>query len=315
MRSFIYLDTDTVNSYIAQIDDGLTTLQTKTTQKSKENQKQSSHTADAAGKADFTIFKKGVEAKIDYIYNHISSTTKSKLYSDVETKVLHDNAFKQVMEYLRNEDLFKSDEPKIGDFIDVEGSLRLLDLEYYKNLFNEDDFIKLINDPQKEIIEDEYKRRIEEKEQSLNRETKRSPDYKRAIGEIEKEKKAAIVKIEDNTLELRKQLELLLKLFPYRILLSVDNNLAVIDEKFLRDDIKKAPFKYGGNVHLVGYVTNTTHLNEKSTFFSGPIDMINGMLETMSLRQRPRIIRTAFPNHADNVLTLSGQEHCPRVTS
>ena len=62
MRSFIYLDTDTVNSYIAQIDDGLTTLQTKTTQKSKENQKQSSHTADAAGKADFTIFKKGVEA-------------------------------------------------------------------------------------------------------------------------------------------------------------------------------------------------------------------------------------------------------------
>lgn len=281
MRSFIYLDTDTVNSYIAQIDDGLTTLQTKTTQKSKENQKQSSHTADAAGKADFTIFKKGVEAKIDYIYNHISSTTKSKLYSDVETKVLHDNAFKQVMEYLRNEDLFKSDEPKIGDFIDVEGSLRLLDLEYYKNLFNEDDFIKLINDPQKEIIEDEYKRRIEEKEQSLNRETKRSPDYKRAIGEIEKEKKAAIVKIEDNTLELRKQLELLLKLFPYRILLSVDNNLAVIDEKFLRDDIKKAPFKYGGNVHLVGYVTNTTHSNEKSTFFSGPIDMINGMLETL----------------------------------
>ena len=74
---------------------------------------------------------------------------------------------------------------------------------------------------------------------------------------------------------------MLLKLFPYRVLLSVDNYLAVFDEKFLRDDIKKAPFKYGGKAHLVGYVTNTTHSNEKSTFFSGPIDMINSMLETL----------------------------------
>jgi len=281
VKSFIYLDTDTVNSYIAQIDDGLRTLQTITTQQSKDKQRQGSHTVDANGEADFTVLGKGLDAKIDYIYNHISSTTKSKLYSDVETKVLHDNAFKQVMEFLRDEELFATEEPKIGDFIDIEGELRLLDLDYYKSLFNEDDFIKLIDGPQKELIEQEFKKTIEEQETKFNREAKRTSEYRKVISNIDKEKRAAIAEIDNKTAELRKQLELLLKLFPYKVLLSVDNYLAVFDEKFLRDDIKKAPFKYGGKVHLVGYVTNTTHSNEKSTFFSGPIDMINGMLETL----------------------------------
>ena len=281
MKSFIYLDTDTVNSYIAQIDDGLRTLQTITTQQSKDKQRQGSHTVDADGKADFTMFGKGLEAKIDYIYNHISSTTKSKLYSDVETKVLHDNAYKQVMEFLRDEKLFVAEQPKIGDFIDVEGELRLLDLEYYKSLFSEDDFIKLIDGPQKELIEKEFKKIIEAEDSKLNRGGKRSQEYRKVISDIEKEKRTAIAEIDNKTAELRKQLELLLKLFPYKVLLSVDNYLAVFDEKFLRDDIKTAPFKYGGRVHLVGYVTNTTHSNEKSTIFSGPIDMINGMLNTL----------------------------------
>ena len=40
MKSFIYLDTDTVNSYIAQIDNGLKTLQTQTSQSSSSTEKQ-----------------------------------------------------------------------------------------------------------------------------------------------------------------------------------------------------------------------------------------------------------------------------------
>jgi len=40
MKSFIYLDTDTVNSYIAQIDNGLKTLQTQT---SHLHQQKNSH--------------------------------------------------------------------------------------------------------------------------------------------------------------------------------------------------------------------------------------------------------------------------------
>ena len=65
------------------------------------------------------------------------------------------------MEFLRDEDLFVTEEPMIGNFIDIEGELRLLDLDYYKSLFNEDDFIKLIVGPQKELIEQEFKKIID----------------------------------------------------------------------------------------------------------------------------------------------------------
>lgn len=281
MKSFVYLDMDTVNSYIAQIDDGLRTLQTKTTQLSNEKKKQQSHSLDGEGDADFTVLGKGIEAKIDYIYNRLSSNTYSKLYSDVETKVLHDNAFRQVMEHLSKNCLIASGNPKIGEFIDIEGDIHLLDLEYYKSLFNEDDFIKLINAPKKEEVNKVFEGLVDEENSKHNRDTRRSTEYRNAIKEIENKKRQALNDIDVGITELRNQLELLLKLFPYKLLMSVDNYIAVFDEKYLRDDIQKAPFKYGGRVHLVGYVTNTTSVNEKSSIFSGPMDMINGMIKTL----------------------------------
>lgn len=45
---------------------------------------------------------------------------------------------------------------------------------------------------------------------------------------------------------------------------------------------KRAPFKYGGEVNLVGYVTNTTHVNKISFHSSsGPSDMINSILKSL----------------------------------
>ena len=81
--------------------------------------------------------------------------------------------------------------------------------------------------------------------------------------------------------ELQKQLSLLLKIFPYKSFICIDKYLVIFDEKYLREDIQKAPFKYGGEVNLVGYVTNTTHVNKISSFFSGPSDMINSILKSL----------------------------------
>ena len=147
MKSFIYLDTDTVNSYIAQIDNGLKTLQTQTSQSSSSTEKHSSHTTTAEGEADFSILGKGFDAKLDYIYNHIKNKTNTNLYSDVETKVLHDNAFHQVIDYLNKNNLFSNENIEIGDFIKVKGEYHLLDLDYYKKLFDDADFIQMMNEP------------------------------------------------------------------------------------------------------------------------------------------------------------------------
>ena len=128
MKSFIYLDTDTVNSYIAQIDNGLKTLQTQTSQSSSSTEKQSSHTTTAEGEADFSILGKGFDAKLDYIYNHIKNKTNTNLYSDVETKVLHDNAFHQVVDYLNKNNLFSNENIEIGDMTVPFGNNLIIEL-------------------------------------------------------------------------------------------------------------------------------------------------------------------------------------------
>ena len=133
----------------------------------------------------------------------------------------------------------------------------------------------------KEEVNKVFEGLVDEENSKHNRDTRRSTEYRNAIKEIENKKRQALNDIDVGITELRNQLELLLKLFPYKLLMSVDNYIAVFDEKYLRDDIQKAPFKYGGRVHLVGYVTNTTSVNEKSSIFSGPMDMINGMIKTL----------------------------------
>ena len=283
MKSFIYMDTDTVNSYIAQIDNGLMTLQTKTSQSSSSTENQSSHTANAGGEADFTILGKGLDTKIDYIYNHIKRKNSANLYSDVETKVLHDNAFHQVVDYLEENSLFVNENVEIGKFIKVKGDYHLLDLDYYKKLFDDNDFIQMMNEPKLNEIDKLCEEQFSEatKGMTINRDIKRSSEYKEIENNIKQLKTDAINEINKSVKELQKQLSLLLKIFPYKSFVCVDNYLVIFDEKYLREDIQKAPFKYGGKINLVGYVTNTTHVNKVSSFFSGPSDMINSILKSL----------------------------------
>ena len=56
MRRFIYLDTDTLNSYIAQIYDGLVQTQETETQSSQATDKQSEYTSDLGADADLKVF-------------------------------------------------------------------------------------------------------------------------------------------------------------------------------------------------------------------------------------------------------------------
>ena len=99
MRRFIYLDTDTLNSYIAQIYDGLVQTQETETQSSQILDKQSESTSNIGADTNLKVFGKGIEGKIDFTYRHLKDTSNAELISDVQTKLLHDNAFDQLMNY------------------------------------------------------------------------------------------------------------------------------------------------------------------------------------------------------------------------
>lgn len=126
---------------------GLKTLQTSTNQNTSDESKQSSHTVQSEGDADFSILGKGITVKLNYIYNHISTTSTTNLYSDVETKVMHDNSFRQVIEHLEKNNLIDTSANRIGQFIKISGEFHLLYLEYYQKLFTEPDFIKMMDEP------------------------------------------------------------------------------------------------------------------------------------------------------------------------
>ena len=58
MRRFIYLDTDTLNSYLAQIYDGLIQNENLEAQYKKSTKKQNSVTTSLAGKIAFKLLEK-----------------------------------------------------------------------------------------------------------------------------------------------------------------------------------------------------------------------------------------------------------------
>lgn len=91
MRRFIYLDTDTLNSYIAQIYDGLVQTQETETQSSQATDKQSEYTSDLGADADLKVFGKGIEGKMDFTYRHLKETSNTELISDVQTKYMRDS--------------------------------------------------------------------------------------------------------------------------------------------------------------------------------------------------------------------------------
>ena len=92
MRRFIYLDTDVLNSYLAQIDDGLLDSQEIESQTGDSTVVQTQHSVDVGGNADFKLLGKGLEGKIEYIFERMKSNEQSEVYKDVKTKKLHDNA-------------------------------------------------------------------------------------------------------------------------------------------------------------------------------------------------------------------------------
>lgn len=99
------------------------------------------------------------------------------------------------------------------------------------------------------ICEEQYNEAT--KGMTINRDIKRSSEFKEIENKIKQIKTETIDKLNNENKELQKQLSLLLKIFPYKSFICIDKYLVIFDEKYLREDIQKAPFKYGGEVNLV----------------------------------------------------------------
>ena len=258
MRRFIYLDTDTLNSYIAQIYDGLVQTQETETQSSQATDKQSEYTSDLGADADLKVFGKGIEGKMDFTYRHLKETSNTELISDVQTKLLHDNAFDQLMNYLnKNEHLSNHN---IGDFIEINDEFYIMDLDYYKKIFNDKKFLDFMKKNDRDKIQALLKI---QQDIELEQEGANSNEIKKIYTNLAKSKCAESDKGYDDTKDI---IEMLCTLVPYRRTLCIADNMVVLNDKYMRDSIDMTSFKFGGKIKVLGYITNkiTTDTNDST---------------------------------------------------
>lgn len=248
MRRFIYLDTDTLNSYIAQIYDGLIQTQETETQSSQISDKQSERTSNIGADTNLKVFGKGIEGKIDFTYRHLKDTSNAELISDVQTKLLHDNAFDQLMNYLNQNNLLSNH--NIGDFIEIYDEFYIMDLDYYKKIFGDKKFLDFLKKSERDKIQALLKI---QQDIELAQEGANSNEIKKNYTNLSKSKCAESDKSYDDTKDI---IDMLCTLVPYRRTLCIADNMVVLNDKYMRDNINMTSFKFGGKIKVLGYITN-----------------------------------------------------------
>ena len=247
MRRFIYLDTDTLNSYLAQIFDGLIQSEDSETQHQKKVNKQNSVTTSLAGKIALKLFGKGVDANAQATYQHLKTVADDEMVRDVQTKIMHDNAFDQFMNYLHEHNLLNGAD--VGDFLIVKDEFYIFDIAFYQKLFVKDGFVDMLT----QIQDMNTRKEAEKQTEEFAREQRRSKIVQDKVNETVQE---ALDKNHENLDSLKKMVEMLAAIIPYPRILCISNYAVVLDEKYMRDNISTAAFKYGGKITVVGYITN-----------------------------------------------------------
>lgn len=242
MRRFIYLDTDTLNSYLAQIFDGLIQSEDSETQHQKKVNKQNSVTTSLAGKIALKLFGKGVDANAQATYQHLKTVADDEMVRDVQTKIMHDNAFDQFMNYLHEHNLLNGAD--VGDFLIVKDEFYIFDIAFYQKLFVKDGFVDMLT----QIQDMNTRKEAEKQTEEFAREQRRSKIVQDKVNETVQE---ALDKNHENWDSLKKMVEMLAAIIPYPRILCISNYAVVLDEKYMRDNISTAAFKYGGKITVV----------------------------------------------------------------
>lgn len=248
MKRFIYLDNDTLNSYVSQIYDGLISEKEIEKQNKKGKSRNTGVGTGLKGKLNLTVLKKGVNAETNSTFEHAFNTSKEEFERNVQTQIMHDNIFDKLLEYLNTNNML--DGTQIGQFVSIQDDFYIFDIDFYKKLSRENGFIDMISELQvesaNESVDDEY--------QSLNRQQRRDKKTQQKVEEI-KEQNSEQAGLQRESIE--KLVKMLDEIIPYPQILCIGKYAVVLNESFLRDDIKTASFKYGGKINVVGYITNS----------------------------------------------------------
>ena len=273
MRRFIYYDKDGIESYLAQITSGISFSSSTETTNSNEIEHQESKEKNIHSDIGAKLAGIGAEIQEDISKGETNKTSTNQLVKSLEEKVLSDYAFDKVFDFFSKNKMLKTSDFKIGDVVNLEENVTFFDFDYFEKLFSENgissfsikqskDELKKIRDslsgPQKQNIE--VKNKIKEMENMIKQQ--------------ESERKS--------TLEILNMAKVTL---PYVRFVMTKECLIVLNDDCFRDNPNNIAFKYGGNIQIVGYVTNIiegeTRTENQINAFSEMYKMVNQVMMSL----------------------------------
>lgn len=273
MRRFIYYDKDGIESYLAQITSGISFSSSTETTNSNEIEHQESKEKNIHSDIGAKLAGIGAEIQDDISKGETNKTSTNQLVKSLEEKVLSDYAFDKVFDFFSKNKMLKTSDFKIGDVVNLEENVTFFDFDYFEKLFSENgissfsikqskDELKKIRDslsgPQKQNIE--VKNKIKEMENMIKQQ--------------ESERKS--------TLEILNMAKVTL---PYVRFVMTKECLIVLNDDCFRDNPNNIAFKYGGNIQIVGYVTNIidgeSRTENQINAFSEMYKMVNQVMMSL----------------------------------
>ncbi|EKQ56413.1 MULTISPECIES: hypothetical protein [unclassified Clostridium] len=247
MRHFVYLDTDTLNSYLSQINGGLLK---SAVNEVKDEVATTQNENTIPGKTNFTT-EIGLKPILGFKFSEdkeIVNTTNT--LSQIETgrelieKILHDNAYDQFVAYLKDNTLIgELENSAIGNYVKIEDNFIIRDLNYILNIFSQD---------LAEFIAEETVKPFRN-ELNNNKEKLNANGIKAAGKNIESIKSNVLKEYADYS----KMFNIIKTILPYSEFVICNNCLIPITKKYLRESLNQIRFNYSEKIKIVGRYTST----------------------------------------------------------
>ena len=254
MKQFLYLDTDIVNSIIAQSQNGLEQLFKTDNTETVSVDTLSGETTNGSvqGKGNlFNLMNIGGQFGIESTDQ--DSKVKTNTTHEITEKILHDAAFNEAVNILNDEIVENTntednnDELGYGSYFQIRREFSFIDLPYLGDLFDDDSVMKLVglantseNNTSTEKISRQQRRQIQREA------------AKKTIDRSAEEKSQ-----NSTTNNISAIISAIRKIAPYeKMLVSTDGFMIPLNERYFRIDSKDLGFRYGGPTNCLGFVTN-----------------------------------------------------------
>ena len=276
MRQFLYLDTDIVNSIIAQAEKGLVDAITTEEEKNQGQGNTKTVSLDGSGEVGASVWKLAkAEASLELQGNLEFTSSKSNNTKEIIAKTLHDAAFEIAYNVIKPETIILGvDNASPGDYIEMSRVFEFVDLQYLERLFVNGGVVELLKKTEKENLQREKDAYIAQMNRAVKRQnnSKLNTDVKELVKEKEKQYD-----------DIHGMITAIGSIVPYeRMLVSNDGYLIPLEDKFFRVNPFSLGFMYGGDIKCVGMITNIigkdTDPNDDSNIFASLHFSINEIL-------------------------------------